>query len=837
MTMTMTRTTTSILLGAALLLMASQTTPCDAFYMHRVPYSYFRTSDELAPPQPPLDSDGSHDVNVPQSNDNNQKKKHKKLNLDHLQFPVVVDEVLSLSQCERWLSHILKNAHAAAGPHQASDSDSHNSGNNNGEELFLVQRGVGADLLHAKMPLKEGIHEVLEKSTHHDPIRVTSISDANEAEAQGGEGRKWNQELPVNEIFDQVFGGTVDTVTSSLEEDDSDKKKTNQEEEDDKDARAQEQQELNWFACLEKHLPLQDTLVVSGEGGTSSVLQCHPYTHLHLCIDGSQLIRLLPPLHWQDNPTLRNSAHAILQESWDGYPIALGYQASLQDNLNLFAHRHWDVDQLTRTLTQKDVQRSGGRNIYDSFQHWAEDPHKLHPNFAVGDMMVEDYRADTDDEDLINAIVNDGVNKDSHKEDDEDDQDDKDASNKKNRPDQKAHRLHHSLWHSTVALAGDLVVIPPGWWYQTYTVEPCVSIESQRCAGTHMAQQFIHHMLEETPGLDRQLLLEKPQGPHSKEEAQEIMDTLMELLEEHHDNVKELGITAAANRQSGGGAKSALSKSIKQQQQQVGTWDDAPTPTPPFGPYPPPFGPPFMPYEEQMQAHFYGQQQPPFGQGPPPPSGPQQQHPMFGPPGQGNPAFFGGQPPQTPFGQGPFGPYAPPLHGGHMNNQKDNQSDNKNKNGSGEKWVADGIPPQNGPSNPWNQYPSAPFHPQQQQPQQNQQFPFPGGPQGGQPWEYDPMSPFYYYGSDGSPLQQPPQHNNPAQNQQQQQQQQPGQFWGPDMNAPQHAYYHSPPYYNDGGFRNQSHTNWRHGHDDNRHDGGNGSGGNGPNPWNWEGTY
>lgn len=64
-------------------------------------------------------------------------------------------------------------------------------------------------------------------------------------------------------------------------------------------------------------------------------------------------------------------------------------------------------------------------------------------------------------------------------------------------------RDHRSLepsldvqFRAAVQDAGDLVLIPPGYWHQTYALEPSVSVASQRC-GDYDAHSVFAHLLHE----------------------------------------------------------------------------------------------------------------------------------------------------------------------------------------------------------------------------------------------------------------------------------------------------------------------------------------------------
>ena len=362
--------------------------------------------------------------------------------------PIVVEEALSTKECDDWMQHMFQKSP---------------------QEMVLVQKGAGEKMMHAKMPLEEAIEEVLTKSSHWDPIRLTSI---------GAKACSTDQ-VPFQDLVNGLYKNNKDKKDKDSSTS-SDLATTDNEEKEDT---------LDWFDCFAKHIPVHDTLVVAGDGAPSPTVQCHPYTKYHLCIDGSQLIRLVPPLPYRANPVLEHAATPIVQEAWDGFPMSLGCQTRLSQNLNMFAHRHRDVDHSVEDPSLRELK--AGTNLYEQFQHWSEDPSMFHANFFL-------------------------------------------PAEHPKQP-----KLHHDLFHSTVLITGDMVVIPPGWWYQTYHLEPSVSLHTQRCRGTATATQFIDHIIQAS-GMDFHFDDDKER--HTKEEAQSIVDTLFELLEEHYDAEDEQGL-------------------------------------------------------------------------------------------------------------------------------------------------------------------------------------------------------------------------------------------------------------------------------------------------------
>lgn len=349
---------------------------------------------------------------------------------DYEEVPVVVEQVLGSKETDQWLSKILSHA---------KDED-------------VVVRFL-KDQSKTVMPLHKATKLVVDESSHEEPIYVESSGKTSSP--------MFTQEVPLDQLRDSLF----------------------------ESEHTKEEDTLDWFAAVRQYAKVHDTLVIAGSGATSPAIQCHSYSKIQLCVDGSQLIRILPPLGLQDNEVLRDWASPEFMEAWQGFPVSNGYRANPKHDLFAFRHRDvsWELQQLEQRGHEGETK---SRNRYDQFfQHWAEDPNVLHPNF---DVMGSNPHA---------TVQN-----------------------------------HHDLWHSTVLLPGDMLVIPPGWWYQTYNVEPSVTLSTQRMGGSKMASQFILHALE-TSGVDRMLRLNKEER-HSMEEALTIISGLFEVLDEYYSHAK-----------------------------------------------------------------------------------------------------------------------------------------------------------------------------------------------------------------------------------------------------------------------------------------------------------
>jgi len=347
-------------------------------------------------------------------------------------LPVVVEQALSSPETDQWLNKVLSHA---------------------GKEDIMVE--FGKDQSQAAMPLQKATELAVEHSSHSEPIYCASTAET--------ASPAFSQELPLDELKDALFNNE-----HTAEED-----------------------TLDWFKAIKQYAPVHDTLVVAGEGSTSPVVQCHAFSKLLLCVDGSQLIRVVPPISEQPNDLLRDWASPTYMEAWQGFPVSSGFRAN--PSHDLFAFRHRDVSYELAQLEKDSSGETKQSNRYDQFfQHWAEDPNVFHPNFEV--------------QGSTPTICPQGS------------------------------QNHHDLWHSTVLLPGDMVVVPPGWWYQTYNVEPSVTMSTQRCGGSRMASRFIHHALE-TSGVDRMLQLDKD-GRHTHDEALTIVSGLFEVLDEHYSKLQ-----------------------------------------------------------------------------------------------------------------------------------------------------------------------------------------------------------------------------------------------------------------------------------------------------------
>jgi hypothetical protein len=101
---------------------------------------------------------------------------------------------------------------------------------------------------------------------------------------------------------------------------------------------------------------------------------------------------------------------------------------------------------------------------------------------------------------------------------------------------------------SAILEPGCVVVIPPGWWYQTYQScnnQVSVSVHSQRCGGSDMGYKLIQHMIQQAGATRTYHLNDLIYGGDefeyyfTKQEAQQAVDEMFVELKEHYDNLEE----------------------------------------------------------------------------------------------------------------------------------------------------------------------------------------------------------------------------------------------------------------------------------------------------------
>ena len=88
------------------------------------------------------------------------------------------------------------------------------------------------------------------------------------------------------------------------------------------------------------------------------------------------------------------------------------------------------------------------------------------------------------------------------------------------------------LFYSTVTTAGDSLVIPPGWWHQSYGLEPSMSLASLRCGTKVDVPQLIQQLLTGTKKDDIPVLLGQNSFADNEDEAVEVIKAIFEFLDE-----------------------------------------------------------------------------------------------------------------------------------------------------------------------------------------------------------------------------------------------------------------------------------------------------------------
>ena len=295
---------------------------------------------------------------------------------------------------------------------------------------------------------------------------------------------------------------------------------------------------LDWCACLGRHAAMHDTLTVLGDGARSN-LAAYPVTKLILCLQGRQLIRAIPPLpssqpkQSSSNSTTDNletsfpATKPIWTKAWEDFSFSMGTQVS-DPNLSLFAYQHRNA----APTSSKSV------HDFDTLQEWADDPHFFQPNFVIGRSQTPPLIPP-----LNNEILPNYSRRDAHG--------------------------RHTAWHSSVLLPGNVAVIPPGWWFQTYQAgstedgnnrkKTNVRLMSQRCGGSTRGVQLIQHIMTESTSLSTSRVRSRDQYPqrllclldtdddtrstifsngdesyYTSDEAQEIVDEVFDILLEEH---------------------------------------------------------------------------------------------------------------------------------------------------------------------------------------------------------------------------------------------------------------------------------------------------------------
>jgi hypothetical protein len=217
----------------------------------------------------------------------------------------------------------------------------------------------------------------------------------------------------------------------------------------------------DWFEHFPNWAQSTDCVVFAGEGGTST-LHRDPFewTGTSLCISGSKVWRFVEP----------SFEHGVgeIDELFSSYRLP---------------STAWDAE---------DSKEGGGRILSAG---WQSD----HTLYAERDDTIpsgEEFQEMTKDEKLetIRKIS---------------------ASNDMLAPDLD---LSANTW-TAVQSEGDFLVIPAHWWHQTYSLEPSVTISSQRCSEREIVRVMEHIMATTEVGditLEDTIDLNNPKGSVEK---------------------------------------------------------------------------------------------------------------------------------------------------------------------------------------------------------------------------------------------------------------------------------------------------------------------------------
>jgi hypothetical protein len=91
-------------------------------------------------------------------------------------------------------------------------------------------------------------------------------------------------------------------------------------------------------------------------------------------------------------------------------------------------------------------------------------------------------------------------------------------------------------WRSTVLLDGDVLVIPPNWWFQSYNMDLSITLMSQKC---HDLYTFIQNVIHQTGINVPSRLLQRTEF-HNLDDTKESIDELFDLLYQQYKDQKYL---------------------------------------------------------------------------------------------------------------------------------------------------------------------------------------------------------------------------------------------------------------------------------------------------------
>mmetsp|Transcript_62147 Transcript_62147/g.74778 ORF Transcript_62147/g.74778 Transcript_62147/m.74778 type:complete len:480 (-) Transcript_62147:548-1987(-) len=202
---------------------------------------------------------------------------------------------------------------------------------------------------------------------------------------------------------------------------------------------------LNLFDYFpEEQLP-SDCIILAGEGATST-LHRDPFewTGTSLCLEGSKIWRFIAPPDNDEGVTLvdkRLHSYRLDSVAWekdhDGSDGSIPLSSGWQSDHTLYARHAKNSIPSARELS--DMDDCEKQTLLQSIAaNLGADA--LHPDFNLGELGLK--------------------------------------------------------CHVVVQNAGDLLLIPPHWWHQTYALEPSISVASQWCDARYDGPRVIRHILD-----------------------------------------------------------------------------------------------------------------------------------------------------------------------------------------------------------------------------------------------------------------------------------------------------------------------------------------------------
>jgi hypothetical protein len=248
----------------------------------------------------------------------------------------------------------------------------------------------------------------------------------------------------------------------------------------------------NWFDYFPEDAKPSDCAVLAGEGATST-LHRDPFewTGTSLCLEGTKIWRFIPPpgyvegLEEGDVEKVDKALESYKLESiaWGDDMIALS--AGWQSDLSLFANRDHDMVPSARELSE----------MIDSDRI----------------ALLESIACSTS---ALTPSIREDVLSRMHL---------PSSSNPTNKPEPP-------FWCSTVQRQGDILLIPPYWYHQTYAAEPSLAVSSQRCGSLLDARRVLSHVLNVAGKKTKSPPAELLKDSYAECEPRKIVDILFEFL-------------------------------------------------------------------------------------------------------------------------------------------------------------------------------------------------------------------------------------------------------------------------------------------------------------------